>query len=352
MTEDERLSGRDFSLLALGTTLLQQRWRIVRWMGIGGVFAAIWVLPRPKLYSASASFIPQVSDANRSGLASIAGQFGVSLPAGNQSASPDFYVRLLKSRVLLERIARDTFVVEELGGERVPFLDLFKVNGENQKIREENGVKELTGDMQASATRATGLVELSVQTRWPSVSLAIARALVDGVNEFNLRTRQGQASAERKFVENRLAIAASDLRAAEDRLENFLRDNRQFGGSPELTFQRERLQRNLALQQQVSSSLTQQFEELRIREVRDTPVITVMEAPASQTQPEPRRRLLGTLLGAVLGAVVGALLAFSREAMSRWRKGGDTEADAFVATLGEAKNELLGRIRRTRERPR
>jgi uncharacterized protein involved in exopolysaccharide biosynthesis len=317
MTEGERLTGDDFSLLAMGTTLLRQRWRIVRWMGIGAMVAAIWVFLRPPLYSASASFVPQVSDASRSGLASLAGQFGVSLPTGNQTTSPDFYVRLLKSRVLLENIVRDTLLVSELGGQRIPFLDLFKVKGQNQRSREENGVRELTRDVSAVASKTTGLVELSVRTRWASVSSAVAGAFVDGVNDFNRRTRQGQAAAERKFVEDRLSAASSVLRAAEDRLEKFLRDNRQFAGSPELTFQRDRLQRDLSLQQQVFTSLTQSYEEVRIREVRDTPVITVVETPSLPTQPEPRWRLLGTLLGAIMGALVGALLAFAAEALSR-----------------------------------
>ena len=350
MIEGERLNGDDFSILAMGTTLLRQRWRIVRWAGIGAMVGAIWVFSRPPLYSASASFVPQGSDASRSGLATLAGQFGVSLPAGNQTTSPDFYVRLLKSRVLLEQIARDTLSVQELGGKRIPFLALFKVRGDNQRIREENGVKELTKDVNAAANKTTGLVELSAKTRWPSVSKDLVGALIDGVNDFNRRTRQGQAAAERKFVEARLAEAGSVLRVAEDRLESFLRSNRQYAGSPELTFQRDRLQRDVSLQQQVFTTLTQSYEDVRIREVRDTPLITVVETPSLPTQPDARFRLLGTLLGAIVGALVGALHAFTSEALSRRRTEGDSEADVFVATVGEIKSEIPALVRRIGER--
>jgi uncharacterized protein involved in exopolysaccharide biosynthesis len=301
------------------------------------------------VYTATASFIPQGNESTRGGLASLADQFGFSLSTGGQATSPEFYARLVRSRVLIGKIVHDTFVVAEMENRRVPFLDLFEIKGKTAKIREDEGVKELTDAVGSAAAKLTGVVDVSVQTPWPSVSVAIANELVDGVNQFNLRTRQGQAAAERKFVETRLALASSDLRAAEDRLEGFLRDNRQFAGSPQLTFQRDRLQRNVALLQQVFTGLTQSYEEVRIREVRDTPVITVVEAPTLPTRAEPRRRLLTTLLGGMVGALIGALLAYNDERMRRRQEEGDPEVDIFLATLRDATRDVLGRFRRSRK---
>src|SRR2546430_6796717 len=209
---DVQESGDEVSLLALGTILLRNRWRVVRWMGIGIAIAVLISFTRPVLYQASASFVPQGTDVSRSGLASLAGQLGVSLPASNQSLSPEFYVKLLESRVLLLSIVRDTFVVEELGGRGVSFLDLFDIpkGKESEGVREGKGLKLLQRVVTASMVKTTGVVSLSVRTKWRSVSLAIATALVDGVNDYNQRTRQGQAAAERKFVEGRLTVAAND----------------------------------------------------------------------------------------------------------------------------------------------
>ena len=340
----------ELSLFALGTILLRNRWRIARWMLAGGALATASAFTRPALYVASTSFIPEGNDPSRSGLASLAGQFGVALPASNQSQSPDFYTRLLGSRVLLTPIVRDTFAVQEMGGRRIPFLTLFGIQGGSVKRQEEQAVKQLTSLVKTSVAKSTGVVELSVATRWPSVSLAIATALVNGVNDFNQRTRQGQAAAERKFVEGRLSVAGSDLRAAEDRLEDFLKTNRQFTSSPDLTFQRDRLQRDVSVKQQVFSSLTQSYEEVRIREVRDTPVITVIEPPAVPTTPQPRGRLVTVLVGLILGGFFGAIIAFVSDTVSRRREEGDTQADEFVDTLGDMKGAVVGRLRRVSER--
>jgi uncharacterized protein involved in exopolysaccharide biosynthesis len=117
----------EVSLLALGTTLVRSRWRIARWMLIGAVLSAVVILMRPRTYIASASFISQANDPSRSGLANLAGQMGIFLPTGNQSYSPDFYVTLLESPVVLLPVARDTITVTELGGKRMTMLDLLGV---------------------------------------------------------------------------------------------------------------------------------------------------------------------------------------------------------------------------------
>jgi len=339
-------TSEEVSLLALGTTLVRNRWRILRWMVIGAVAAALVILPRPRTYLASASFITQTSESSRLGLSSLAGQMGISLPTGDQSVSPDFYLSLLRSRVLLLPIARDTLVVRELGGKRISVLDLFEISGDSQERREEQAVAKLQRLVNVSMTKSTGVVEFSVATKWRSVSLAIVTALLSGVNDYNERIRQGQAGAERKFTEGRLALAAVELRDAENRFASFLKTNRDWAGSPDLFLEHERLQREIQLRQQVFTTLTQAYEEARIREVRDTPVITVFEPPAAPTIPQRRGLLIGTIIGAFLGALIGVLSAFTSGLVKRRQASGNAEAEEFANALKEAKGQLFGGVRR------
>lgn len=349
MTEADQEDG-EISLIALATVLLRHRWRILRWAFVVAVLAVLPVLFKPPVYLASASFVPQGAEAGRSGLAGLAGQLGVALSSGNLSQSTDFYVRLMKSRELLTQLARDTFVVKEMNGQRIPFVDLFGIKGESPKRGEERAVALLTRSLSTSANRVTGVVELSVATQWPSVSLAIVASLVDGVNNFNQRTRQGQAAAERKFLEGRLVVARADLRSAEDRLELFLKTNREFANSPQLNFDHDRLVRDLSMQQQVFTSLTQSYEDARIREVRDTPVITVIESPSVATLPVPRGRAKRGLLGLLLGGLLGALVAFVSESIARRRTEEDAELEGLVETLGEMRGEIRRPVRWLRDR--
>jgi uncharacterized protein involved in exopolysaccharide biosynthesis len=339
------LQDEQISVLALGTVLLRHRVRILRWILLGGVVAALTVLWRPQLYSARLSFVPQGNDIARSGLASLAGQLGLTTPVGNLSQSPEFYVGLIKSRELLRPIVHDTIVVAEMQGKRMPFVELSEVRGSTAR-REELAIERLSKAITASVGRNTGVVHVRVLTKWPSVSLAVASGVLNRVNDFNLKTRQSQAASERRFVEGRLSIARSELRASEDRLQAFLSSNRAIGSSPQLTFERDRLQRDVNLQQQVFTTLAQAYDDVRIREVRDTPTITIVESPAVSTIAEPRGRLKRGVLGLVIGALFGASLVLLGAAMHRREVAGDPDARMFLDTVTDVKRSLFGRFQR------
>lgn len=332
-TETEKSDDKEVSLFTLGAILLRHRWNIAGWMFAGMLVAVIPVLRQSRMYQASASFVPQGNEGTQSGIASLAGQFGVSLPSSGQNQSVDFYLSLIKSREVLGPLVRDTFVVEEMGGQRIPFTQLFGVIGGTSRLEEELGVEALRGMTTAAVVRTSGIIELSVATKWPSVALAILTSLVDGVNQFNLRSRQGRAAAERQFIEKRLALAKDDLRASENQLEEFLRANRQSGSDPSFAFPRDRLQRIVTLRQQVFTTLTQAYEDARLREVRDVPVITLVESPAVRSTPMPRGRALRAALGMFFGGLLCLLGVFVQEYVRYRRTLGDRTVEEFLRTF-------------------
>ncbi len=216
----------------------------------------------------------------------------------------------------------------------ISILDVLEIPESAPGRRVEKAVKRLRRITGVSVQKATGLVEVSVLTRWPTVSAEIATRLLDGVNDFNVRSAQLQASAERSFIEERLSVAQRDLRAAEDRLEAFLRANRQFEGAPALAFQRDRLQRSVVLQQEVFTTLTKSHEEVRMREVRATPVITVVDAPEVPVLPESRQGLAMLLIGCMLFGALGSLKILEGQ---RRRQGANDPSDHLGQLLTEVR---------------
>ncbi len=273
MNTEAATSGRALeagpSLLEVATVLLRWR-RLSLWLPLGlALLTGVIGLVLPRRYTAVAAFLPQRSQSALGRLAGLAAQFGVAVPTQDAGESPEFYADLIVSREILSKIVTDSFVT---GAGEPPrtLVELLKASGGSAAAREQDAVKRLTRRIAVSTDAKTGVVTLSVTTRWPSVSARIASLILAEVNGFDLHVRQSQASAERVFVEERLNAAKDELRAAEDRSVAFLAGNRDYRNSPTLQFQYDRLSRVVTAQQQVVTTLQQGYEQARIDEVRNT----------------------------------------------------------------------------------
>jgi len=333
----------EISLFALATVVLRWRKTVVVLSVLGGVLGLTIALTRPRLYMSSATFIPQRSEASISGIALAASQFGIRVPTSGDAWGPPLYVEVLRSQTLLEPIALDTMVLAEEGGRRVPLMDLLRVESSVPERRADLAVRALRVIVTANEVKTLGAVKVSVRTRWPSVSLTLAEQLLRAVNQFNVETRKSQAAAERQFVEGQAAEAERLLRATEDRLQVFLQRNRAFAGSPELNFEHDRLQREVALRQQVYTSLLQNREEAKMREVRDTPVITVLENPRLPVVNEARGALQRGVLGGLVGGMLSVMIAFLADAARRARRESGEAGGEFFLLLEEATPRWLRR---------
>jgi uncharacterized protein involved in exopolysaccharide biosynthesis len=281
-------------------------------LGAGiGLFPTIRVRPS---YSSTATFTPQAAqDAGQAGLRSLAGQLGLAVTAGTTAQLPQFYVDLLRSRAVLEPTLSDSIAMSDDKARQVTVMEALGVRDTDSATRVERGVSRLRAMESAVVNAKTGVISLTVTSSFARLSASVASRLLNQLNEFNLRTRQAQASAERRYAESRLAEAKSVLRGGEDRMQTFLQQNRQTASSPQLQLERDRLQRELTIQQQVVMSLATAVEDARIREYRDTPVITVVERPFVALRPDPVAQLRPTLIGAVIGgfAAVFAVVVFA-----------------------------------------
>lgn len=333
------------SLLALANVVLRRRRMIIALGVLGAAVGLIVGLASTRVYRSTATFIPQGSESSgNSGLALAASQFGIRLPSsGGGTWGPPVYVELLRSHSLLEPIARDTIVVAEEGGRRVAVADLFKVTGSTPQERNELTIRALQGITTAAEVKPLGAVKLSVTTRWPSVSMALADRLVEGVNKFNLETRKSQAAAERQFVEIQAAEAGNALRMAEDQLQSFLQRNRDFSSSPALAFERDRMQREVSRRQEMYTSLLQSREEAKIREVRELPVITVLERPRVPVVGESRKTVLKVLMGGLAAGMIGVVIAFVAHAMAGAKRESGDEAREFFELIDAARPRFLRR---------
>jgi uncharacterized protein involved in exopolysaccharide biosynthesis len=264
---------------------------------------------RPPRFIATSKVMPQTSDSRSNRLAGIAAQFGIDMGGGG-GESADFYAELVRSAELLFA-ASEAEYVRGLGAEgsdsvRGSLADVLFVPDElSPKDRTAAAVGYLRKHVVAVAEPRTGLVVVRVEAPSRELAVQLNRRLLALLNDFNLRTRQSQATEERKFIETRRDEARREFDRAERALERFLDSNRMYQNSPQLAFQAARLQRQVDFQQQVYTSVAQAHEQARVDEVRNTPVLTVVEGP-ELTAGEVG---LGPLWAAILAALAATLFA-------------------------------------------
>ncbi|MDX2207515.1 MAG: GNVR domain-containing protein [Gemmatimonadales bacterium] len=331
------------SVLWLAAVVLRRRRFIAIVTCVGIVLSMGLALMRQTTYTTTFTFLPQSqSDQSRAGLASLAGQFGINLGSlGGGEQSPQLYADLLTTREILGPIATDSFFVDADSSESLPLAEFLKIRSKPGPVATDKTLRALRKDVISTsvAIRTTGVVTVNVRTTSRHVSFSIADRLLTGLNNFNLVTRQSQAREERRFTQARLADAKRALRAAEDSLQRFLENNRQFNSSAALQFQQDRLQRDVQLQQQVVTSLAQQYEENRIREVRDTPVITVIDPPILAARPDARLRGLILVLGTGVALVISLLVVIMQE---NWLRNAAAGVDPELALLKQEWHRFRG----------
>ncbi|MAM02430.1 MAG: hypothetical protein CMH51_02585 [Myxococcales bacterium] len=326
----------EISFWEIMAVLMRRRGTVAVFTLLVSSLAAVYGLVQPLTYTTSAAFRPQGSEqGGNSQLAALAGQLGVNVGGGTaDEASPQFYQELLVSREILTSVSDEPFAVHDVG--IVQLKDLLEIVGDSEAFRDEEVLEWLrTEAVSVSTSRETGTVTISVKTEWPDLSVKIAEELLTEVALFNMDTRQSQAASERVFIETRVEEAEANLEDAEDNLRSFLETNRQWENSPMLTFQHDGLRREVGLRQSVLTTMVQSYEQARISEVRDTPVITVLQSPFFPALNDPRRLVFITVLGSIIGGMIGIMLAFLSEAIRRPRTG-DPARNEFEESWHEA----------------
>jgi len=306
----------EISLLEVYAVLLSQRRLVIGIPLVLFVLVIVVSLLLPRKYTVSTSFLPRQGSTANSLAATLAARFGLPLPQADPSESPQFFGSLVESPEILRGLVSGTYATTE-GAAPQPLADLLDASGFTEAERVEDGMRLLKRYLSVTVVPETGVVKAEVTTKWALVSVEIMNRLLSALNDFILERRQSMANADRRFTEERVSEAASDLRRAEDELQSFLQRNRAFQTSPELLFEHDRLQRAVNMRQDVYTSLVQALENARLDEARNTPLLTVLETPRARATADRRHLLLKGALALLLGFVLGAGLALGRHGMQR-----------------------------------
>lgn len=319
------------------------------------VLTVLWVVLSPRSYTARASFVPLTSKPSVSRLADLAAQFGMSLPEMETGRGPEFQAALLNTDEILRAAVVTEYELEgapggSSGSRAGDLVRFFGIGDEDEPPGEreiDKAVEKLRDRLSVDANRETGVVAFALSTRWPGLSEAVTRRLLGLVDELNQEMRRSQLRAQREFFAERLRDAERDLLEAEEALERFLDENRKYEQSPELRFRFQRLERRVGLEGSVYRSLAESLAEAEIEEVRNTPVITVVQSVRRPSRPDPLRLPYKAFLGLVVGALIAVGIVTVKEFVRSARDSPSRGFTEFLDLKREAAEEVRALVRRT-----
>jgi uncharacterized protein involved in exopolysaccharide biosynthesis len=331
----------DVTLFTILTVILRHRRLLVTVPLVILATAIIVLLIRGRTYSADSTLKPEVSEGNASRLTGIAVQLGIPIPGAPLGDPVKYYSELATSREVLEQVINSRYRVhtgdgpaDTLAGS---YLDLYRIKG-TAPTRMRLARAKLRSEVIVTNNREAGLVYIRTIAKWPDMAAQMNRRILDLLNEGNQERRQSKAAAERRFVEGRLQEARKELDAAESDVARFLQANRRYQESPMLTLEYEQLQRRVELHQQVYTTLALSYEQARIDEVRNTPLLVLIDRPEGSTL-RYGSRAKDAMIWFLIGCVLAVLAALASEYMAARRQ---AEAPDFAEFRREASIALHG----------
>ncbi|GJM44555.1 MAG: hypothetical protein DHS20C21_13970 [Gemmatimonadota bacterium] len=300
--------------------LIGARYRMAAFVTGSVIAAVILALLLPKQYTAKVMLLP--TDDGEQGfpsqLSGIASSFGLQFPFGSVSQS-DLYPTILASDRLLGDLIDESFAPAP-GETPVKLVDLLV---ERKNLSEhEHRMRALT-DLRENVIRAhkdteTGVVSLQVTTHGAELSADVANRLTSRLEKYLIDTRQVEGSRNRAFLSERLDLVSGDLKSAEENLKQFREKNRRVNDSPELLLQVDRLRREVLVQEQIFLELQRQTEVAKIEEVKNTPVLRILDDAHAPIRPSHPKKVIVVVMGFVLSlfAVIGFVLLRSAVQLS------------------------------------
>jgi len=334
--------GVALSPVALLNTLLRHRRLLVTWALVLALVAGVLTLLMRK-YRAEASFSPQSNQPTASSLAGLASQFGFNVGTMSGGPSLDFYAAIANSRATLTVAATTRYRVAMVpdGRDTVEgtLIELLRVSGSTPLDRLQRTVKKLDGMVSVTKDADAGIVTVTVTAKSPSLAEQLDRRLLALVNEVNLSQHQAQAAAEREFVVGRLDEVRMELDGAENALRRFFEENRAVERSPRLLVEQGRLQRRVDFLQQVYLTLAQSYERARLEQARDTPLITVIDAPEGSAK-KTGRLVVSVIVAGMLGGILGLVHSIVKDYMASQRAAASPEYLEFAQLRATAVKDL------------
>ena len=295
------------------STLWASRKFITYAVGIGTLLAIIVSLLLPNYFRSTAVILPE-TDKSRlgqlGGLSDIAALAGI---GGAEGSLVKLYPTIIKSESVLKNVIYANYYSKKFK-DSVNLIQFWDIDAKTPDLMYELALRSIRDQLDVTMETKTNVVSLSIDSKEAQVSADIVNRVAAELDGFIRTKRKTNASEQRKWIEARLAEVKSDLQRAENTLRDFREKNRRVNDSPELLLEQDRLAREVQINATLYMELKKQYELVKIEEIKNVPIINILDAGRAAARKESPRRtviVVSTFLLSILGAC-GYILLMQR----------------------------------------
>jgi len=315
----------EIDLLELAKTIWSKRMFIVKVVALGAVIGVIAALLSPKEYKSTATLMPEYSTESQGGASSLLRQYGglLGMSGGSYASNSnairvDLYPNIVRSTNFQLKLMDQPFYFSDINQEATLFDYYTELNnlgilgflaeytiglpgkilgailpkkelmttvpGDtsesmvlNLSEDEVEIIKLLREKITASLDEESGIVSVSVTLPDNVAAAAVTEYTIKELTEYLTEYRTEKVLRDLTFVEEQLATAEARFEEAQLTLAEF-RDSNQGMLSARAQTEEQRLNSEYQIAFNLYNSLTQQYEEAKLKVQEETPVFKTLEA--------------------------------------------------------------------------
>ena len=273
--ELEKEHSNAISLFELARLLIRKRMILAITVGTVMILTALIMFLIPNKYMSTASILPSGKSDKLSALKELTGMGN--FPSISEENSSLLFPEILKSNQIKEGVFDKEYTfTHDSQPTSLSFKKYFGEDNPELLKREFDKITSVYMD------KKTGLIKISVETKFPELSQAVLSQMLTELDNFNLYKRRSQARNNERYLARELAGRESELKAAEEKLEEFQNVNRDWDNSsdPEIQKTIMQLKRDIEIKTRAYLFLQEQHELAKLETQKDVPVVILLDNPS------------------------------------------------------------------------
>ena len=194
------------------------------------------------------------------------------------------------------------------------FSNLFGKKNDLSKIAEENAITKFENNLYVFEEES-GLFRVRILMEESKLDSDVANYIADFLIQYIGTELKLRSTQYRKFLENRLIEVEDQLKDAESNLTSFRNKNPIAKDTPRLQNLRGQFIRDLEVEQQVYLTLRTQYELARAEELKEQPVINILDKAYPSQRPYWPKSILIYMISLFAGFMISIIFLSSKEVL-------------------------------------